>query len=363
MHTRSQRLLALALVFVCQEIVAAEVRTDATVTKAGYREGPPPGKQWKMVWNDEFDGASLDTGKWSLMSLPNWTWPGQRPGRKSRTCSWTGKVALVIRLTKEPDGTVCYARGVQSKLRKAYGYYETRVKFSKQPGWWTAVWLTGIPYNCGADAFLHPQEFDIFEDFYKPKTQNDVGHCYHCSVNLAFLGDQGNAKGVGEGDILGSKTLGRTSNGRKVILEAYEGWHTVGFQWTPLEHIFYVDGQETLRQDYRNVPVTCVPQHVWITGEYRTPEHKDARPFYGRLEEAQLPDSLIVDYVRIYDEDTGDRRPPRVTLAPAGGKPPFQEGDTIAFDVSAETSGGRSRTSCSSPWAAFVPNSRRIPFR
>ena len=94
--------------------------------------------------------------------------------------------------------------------------------------------------------------------------------------------DQGNAKGMGEGGILGSTRLGRTSSGRKVVMEDYEGWHTVGFQWTPLEHIFYVDGQETLRQTYHEVPVTNVPQKVWISGCLRTPQDKDTKPFYGR---------------------------------------------------------------------------------
>jgi hypothetical protein len=61
---RSQRLLALALVFVCQELLAAEIRTSPNVTKAGYREGPPAGKKWKRIWNDEFDGTAVDASKW-----------------------------------------------------------------------------------------------------------------------------------------------------------------------------------------------------------------------------------------------------------------------------------------------------------
>ena len=118
MRKRSQHLLALALVFVCQELLAAEVRTAATVTKAGYREGPPPGKQWKMVWNDEFDGASLDTGKWSVMSLPNWTWPGIKTREEKANLFLDGQGSLVIRLTKDPDGTVCYSQGSAKQIQK-----------------------------------------------------------------------------------------------------------------------------------------------------------------------------------------------------------------------------------------------------
>ena len=233
----------------------------------------------------------------------SWDWPGIKTSPSLDNLSLDGNGSLVLQLTRDGDGTVRHFGSINSRFEKAYGYFETRVQFSRQPGWWTAVWMAGYPYDCGVDCFVSSQEFDIFEDFYKPKKENDVSHCYHCSVKLERLeADQGNAKGMGEGGILGSTRLGRTSSGRKVVMEAYEGWHTVGFQWTPLEHVFYVDGQETLRQAYHEVPVTNVPQKVWISGCLRTPPDEKTKPVYGRLEDAQLPDRLVVDYVRIYED-------------------------------------------------------------
>lgn len=313
----------------------------STVTKAGYREGPPAGKKWRLVWNDEFDGTALDTVKWNVQPQNPWNWPGIKTSPSLSNLLLDGSGALVLQLTRDPDGTVRHFGSINSRFRKAYGYFETRVQFSRQPGWWTAVWLAGYPYDCGVDGFVNSQEFDIFEDFYKPKTQNDISHCYHCSVKLAVLaGDQGNAKGVGEGGILGSTKLGRTSSGRKAVMEQYEGWHTVGFQWTPLEHIFYVDGQETLRQTYRDVPMTNVPQKVWISGCLSVPKTAQDKPFYGRLEEAQLPDRLVVDYVRVYEEDPAAGTPPRVTLAVKGAGP-FKEGAPVTFDVAATAARGK----------------------
>jgi beta-glucanase (GH16 family) len=314
---------------------------SVTVSKAAYRDGPPAGKEWKLVWNDEFDGTALDTVKWNVQPVEPWNWPEITTKPSAANQFLDGNGALVLQLTRDPDGTVRHPGSINSRFEKAYGYVETRVQFSRQPGWWTAVWMAGYPYDCGVDAFTNSQEFDIFEDFYKPKKQNDISHCYHCSVKLAILaGDQGNAKGVGEGGILASAALGRTSSGGKAIMETYDGWHTVGFQWTPLEHIFYVDGQETLRQTYRDVPVTNVPQKVWISACLRAPKTKEEKPFYGRLEEAQLPDRLVVDYVRIYEHDTGARRLPRVTLA-VKGTGPFKEGEPVTFDVSATAASGK----------------------
>ncbi len=315
--------------------------TLAKVTKAGYREGPPADKRWKLVWNEEFDGTTLDTAKWNVQPQNEWKWPDIKTKPAPENLFLDGQGALVLQLTRDPDGTVRHFGSINSRFEKAYGYVETRVQFTRQPGWWGAVWMAGYPYDCGVDTFVHSQEFDIFEDFYKPKKQNDISHCYHCSVKLTVLpGDQGNAKGVGEGAILRSTKLGRTSSGRTVVMDDYSGWHTVGFQWTPLEHIFYVDGQETLRQSYRDVPVTNVPQKIWISGCTPTPKSKDGQPFYGRLEEAQFPDRLVVDYVRIYDEDPAPRALPKVTLA-VQGNGPYKQGNPLRFDVTAAATGGQ----------------------
>ncbi len=295
----------------------------AQVTRAGFREGPPTGRKWELVWAEEFEGTMLDMTRWQIRSPGKpWNWPGVATRYAEANCTLDGKGHLLVRLTRDEDGTVRFTRGINTRtFEKAYGYFETRVQFSTQPGWWTAVWLSGVPYGEGHDTFVFPQEFDIFEDFYKPKRSNDISHCYHATAGLATATDQGDGKGIGGNDMMARTGIGRVSKGTKVHLEQYDGWHTVAVEWTPLEHIFYVDGQETLRQTYRDVPITTVPQHVWCSGCLRTPKDEKARPFYGRLEEASLPDQLVVDYVRIYDEDLDGRTAPKVTLslnAPAG---------------------------------------------
>ena len=317
--------------------------TAATVTAAGDREGPPADQYWKLVWQDEFDGTKVDDTKWEPHPLSKWDWPGLKTQADANNLFLDGNGSLVVQLTQDADGTIRHPSSLSSLYEQAYGYFETRVKFSTQPGWWTAVWMAGYPYDCGVDTFVHPQEFDIFEDFYKPKQSADISHCYHCSVKLERLqDDQGNAKGVGEGFILNSERLGRTSSGRKVVMENYDGWHTVGFQWTPLEHIFYVDGQETLRQGYQDVPMTNVPQKIWISACLRAPKNETDKPFYGRLEEATFPDQLVVDYVRIYQQDPTPRALPRVTLK-LHEDGPFKEGQPVSFDVSAESDGKLSK--------------------
>ncbi len=201
-----------------------------------------------------------------------------------------------------------------------------------------------MPYGEGTDTFQSPQEFDIFEDFYKPKVKNDISHCYHATASLSTYKDQGDGKGIGGNDMLSRTNIARCSKGKVVTLERYGGWHTVALEWTPLEHIFYVDGQETLRQNYREVPITTVPQRIWISECLRTPKKlkKDGGhpPFYGFLEDATFPDQLVVDYVRVYEEDYGKKTAPAVTVTLDGKPEEWRQDQPMTFHVHADDRDG-----------------------
>ncbi len=317
----------------------------STATEEAAGSGPPPGKQWKLVWHDEFEGTTVDTDRWYAASSSPWIYPGFDTRASESNCVLDGSGHLALRLTRDSDGTVRYHRGLYSvSFQQAYGYFETRVQFSRQPGWWTAVWLSGVPYDEGSDPFVMPQEFDIFEDFYKPKLRSDISHCYHVTAKLTNQADQGDGKGIGGSRMADRTTIGRVSAGKVVELEEYGGWHTVGLEWTPLEHVFYVDGQETLRHTYREVPITTVPQRVRISSCVRTPKElkQDGvkKPFYGWLEDAVFPDEVMVDYVRVYQEDTGVRTAPSVTVALQGNPVELRLGQPATFEIRAKDRDG-----------------------
>jgi len=71
----------------------------------------------------------------------------------------------------------------------------------------------------------------------------------------------------------------------------YEGFHTYACLWTPDEYVFYVDGKETWRTSAGGV---CqVSSYLKITAE--------AAEWAGHAQDADLPDYLIVDYVKVYN--------------------------------------------------------------
>jgi hypothetical protein len=333
------------MILCCVGLCAAASMGE-TVIKSVDAQGPPAGKKWRLVWSDEFDGTAIDMQRWQNASPDGkWDYPGFQTRYAAENCALDGKGHLVLSLTRDADGTVRFNNGLQSRtFEQAFGYFETRVQFSTQPGWWTAVWLSGVPYGEGTDTFQSPQEFDIFEDFYKPKVKNDISHCYHATASLSTYKDQGDGKGIGGNDMLSRTNIARCSKGKVVTLERYDGWHTVALEWTPLEHIFYVDGQETLRQNYREVPITTVPQRVWISECLRTPKKlkKDGGhpPFYGFLEDATFPDQLVVDYVRVYEEDYGKKTAPAVTVTLDGKPEEWRQDQPMTFHVHADDRDG-----------------------
>lgn len=321
--------------------------------------GPPSGTKWKLVFSDEFDGTAIDETKWKPSDYTKWEHPGFKTRLAKENCALDGKGNLVVRLTRDADGTIAFNGGLMTRdFQKAFGYIETRVQFSTQPGWWGFVCTirnNTLP-NYGDDTFENPQEFDIFEDFYKPKIepsrtagyQNVICQAYHATVGLGFQ-DPGDGSGASAFDTRKKDALAVTKPGRILRqavhpLKEYGGWHTIGLRWGPLEQVFYVDGQETMRLTFKDTPITTVPQKLSVGSVSKTPPQlkKDGGklPFYGWIEDAKLPDRLVVDYIRWYDEDTGDKTAPTVTLTLDGKADALRHGQPATFRVHAKDQDG-----------------------
>jgi beta-glucanase (GH16 family) len=327
---------------------------------ASSPSGPASGTKWKLAFGDEFDGKAIDEAKWKPSDYRKWDHPGFKTRLAKENCALDGHGNLVIRLTRDEDGTIGFNGGLISRdFQKAFGYLETRAQFSTQPGWWGFVCTirnNKLP-NYGHDTFENPQEFDIFEDFHKPKIepsrparyQNVICQAYHATVGLGFQ-DQGDGSGATVFDTRKKDMRAVTKPARIlrqaiVPLKEYGGWHTVGLRWGPLEQVFYVDGQETMRLSYKDTPITNIPQKLFVGSAGRTPPQlkKDGGKlaFYGWLEDAKLPDRFVVDYVRWYDEDHGDQTAPSVTLTVDGDPNTIADGQPTTFRVHAEDKDGK----------------------
>src|SRR3546814_489286 len=92
-----------------------------------------------LVWQDEFEGTSLDLDKWNYRAEGTL----RNHASVSRgTISLDGKGNLIIRVTKDEKGNYFVGQtGTEGLYQTRYGYFECRARMNKQMGPHVAFWL------------------------------------------------------------------------------------------------------------------------------------------------------------------------------------------------------------------------------
>lgn len=259
----------------------------------------PEGKEWKLVWSDEFDGTELDKSKWDfrreIMGTKHAAWCGEEG------IELDGNSNCVFRMI-EKDGMICssqlqtgynfmdavkddagtkYSGGLnwpiaplkQNKFLHKYGYYECRCKLQKKLGWWSAFWMQSPIIGASLDPAQAGVELDIMESF----IPGDV-IAHYCHYN---------GYGIDHRDV-------HAGEGRKNLdLDEY---HVFGMEWNENGYDFYIDGE---LDGHVDAPVSDCPEFILVGTEvqgYREADHlptQEARDNVG--------DTFIVDYVRVFD--------------------------------------------------------------
>lgn len=309
----------LANLFFCLSSDAAFVVTSVkdrpivqVETKILKDEAPsflPPGKKWKLVWHDEFNGKEIDKTKWMCRES---FWGQDFPAfaHNFEGVEMTGKTVRLHLLRKGDDfcsphlqtGSLTYDIPKDSKgfwpfgkYRKPlfmhkYGYYEIRCKQPKNPGWHSAFWLQAP----GVGSTPNPSECGI---------ETDIMENYRQYSHGQIVGGNG-WNGYGKD----SKWYGHFAWEYET---APDGWCYYGVEWTPNGYTFYANGKKIGEQ---NSPVSHVSQFILVSTEprgYRNTQGNDGGLSAGsrkwgrpdpQLFKAVLPDYFEVDFVRVYDE-------------------------------------------------------------
>lgn len=230
-----------------------------------------------VVWNDEFNGATLDTSKWqpqNYLRTPQFSPPGYWVAQDAYV---NGLGQLVLRTRYDPSNGHYCSGAVQGSYQRTFGYFEAKVKFPAQQGHWCAFWLFTMSQGStnvigGADGC----EIDIME---KAWLTDHIQHALH------WDGYSGPLAGSAGQQV---RNLGMNDG----------GWHLFALDWTPTNYAFYVDG--TLTYSTNAGGVSQVPEYMMLTeeiGNYGTgPDVWGV----GSITNAILPDYFLVDYVRVY---------------------------------------------------------------
>ena len=259
------------------------------LSSAGFPRVPHE-KDFELVWADEFDGDSLDAGKWEGHYCNG------EEARIRRGSYWHTDMATVkdgnlhIRTEYYPDGyngngkPGWYTCGIDTNglyLQK-YGYFEVRCILPKGNGLWSAFWMLcdgmGNVDGGGTDG----AEIDIFEaPFYGAKHPRQVSSNIHIDGYGADL----KSKNVCEPYVL--------------FNNPYEEFNTYGLEWNENEYIFYVNGIETGRSSFGGA--SQVPEYLILSVEVGGADAVTGQSWGGStLQTGDETSDFIIDYVRAY---------------------------------------------------------------
>ena len=238
----------------------------ASNTKKEVSVGPPAG--YTLVWHDEFNGNVLDKSKWRHRALG----PRRDAVNVSDAVSLDGNGHLLITTSKVGDEWHTGMISTAETFQTTFGYFEAKIRLQTQVGHWSAFWLQtpdmgkflGDPARAGV-------EIDVIE--YLRNGRNKI--IAHHNLHWDGYGKQ------------------HKHAGTKVKIPALDDgrFHVFALQWTPEEYVFFVDGRETWRT---RAAVSHHPEFMLLSLE--------VGKWAGDIRKAKLPDSLVVDYVRVYKD-------------------------------------------------------------
>lgn len=254
-------------------IIAALSAQQAEFAENSYQNIELEGKNYTLVFEDDFDGGELDTEKWER--CPEYKRQDLNNYWDDSMSYLDGEGNLVIEMSYDEAADRFLSGGIRSKdkFEQAYGYFEIRCTVNTVPGYWTAFWLMDESVADETKGGRNGTEIDIMETAYleSGEVQNTL-----------------NWDGYGANH----KSLGKVSKA-----DIYDGeYHTFSLLWTKTEYVFCTDGKETWRTNAASAEGTCeVPLYLKITSETGS--------WTGTPDPKTLPDSMKVDYVRVYAEE------------------------------------------------------------
>ncbi len=261
--------------------------SPAQITQAKTKTEQLSYKGYTKVWEDNFDGDSLNMKDWNVETHePGWV--NAELQEYTLSGNYTvkdGKLTITPKKTKNADGTYSYSSArvnTQNKHDFKYGIMEAKMKFPKGQGYLPAFWMM-------------------------PTNENLYGQWPKCGeIDIAEVMGQDTKK------LYGTLHYGEPhaqSQGTTVLQQGdfSDEWHDCAVEWEPGSIKWYVDG------------VLYHEEHSWYSktagqGEVTYPAPFDQN-FYLILnlavggswvgypdETTSFDTDLQVDYVRVYQK-------------------------------------------------------------
>jgi beta-glucanase (GH16 family) len=232
----------------------------------------PPGldSSWHLVFDDEFNGRTLDSTKWITNAGRGGTCTSVDVG--GAACFDSSAISVSngnvhIEANKESINGMDYLAGIintDTKYYFTYGYFDIRAKMPKGAGLWGSIWL----YNQAGDA----NEIDIVELLGKDPTIT------HQTLHSPFT-RQHQYNSIGE--------------------DWTRDYHDYAVKWQPGRLTFYIDGVA------RGTVTNGVPSEKLFLISSLDVGGRNAWSGPPSVS-TPWPSYINIDYVRVYQQSSSD---------------------------------------------------------
>lgn len=235
-------------------------------------------KDWKIVWQDNFDAQELDTTKWTKIPPNHADWGNYMTSDPICYDFKDGKIYLKGIKNKDTskDPRPYLTGGIYTKGKFAfqYGKIEICAKLESARGAWPAMWMLAEQKKYGA--YPRNGEIDIMEHLNFDKIIYQTTHSYY----TLELGQKNNPMHHGTTKIDSDK------------------FNVFGLTWYPDKLVFSLNGVDTFT--YPKVEGVDPSQWPYDQPFYILIDQQLGGSWVGKIKDKDLPVNMIVDWVKVY---------------------------------------------------------------
>ncbi len=264
-----------AVNFLC---TLAAWQLNAASYKMGYTYVPLTWGEYQLVWNDEFEGDTLNTDKWIGRKETNVCDIEMGMARGSVDIQ-DSTLVMTAHTTAFGGYTTSAALTTASTMNYQYGYLEIRARVPHRGlGEWPSVRLSNSACKLASEAQVGDAHISVMEN---------------------------------ASDRFKTKSAVLTYDDRKVYEfspeEDANDWHTYGCLWTPTEMSFSIDGHFYARNDITDKaechqPMYLLIQNMLFSEGYKVSMNGTWSKDKPNPQEDLFPCHFDINYCRLYQK-------------------------------------------------------------
>jgi beta-glucanase (GH16 family) len=242
------------------------------------RKGVRGHKKRQLIWEDNFNGTTLDTTKWTKVPAGNSAW--DKHMSTDERCYALINGMLYLKGINNPDTSIdkrpFLTGGIYSKGKFAfqYGKIEIRARLGCALGAWPAMWMLAATDKDGA--YPRNGEIDIMEHLNFDSSVYQTIHSYYTLV------------------LKQDKNPPHYSTAKIHI----DDFNVFGIEWYPGKIVYTVNGEETFT--YPRVNNIDPSQWPFDQPFYILIDQQLGGSWVGNIKAGDLPVEMAVDWVKVY---------------------------------------------------------------